>query len=293
MNRILLAAAPALVLAGLGSYAALNAQNAPAVPGQVDATRVLAGRYAVDSGHTLVGWRVNHFGFNDYFGIFGDVSGSLELDPARLEATRLEITIPISKVTTASAGLTDHLLRAGKDGGKPDFFGASPADARFVSTGVTRTGPNTATITGDLTLNGITKPVAIAAEFTGAGSHPMNKRLNIGFEGRAAIKRSDFGIGYGVPLVGDMVELDITAAFEQAPAQAVAEGAGDRCNAAAGSFAVGRTDNAALRAELAAKVGHARIRWLTPGTMATRDYRIDRLNVDIDTSGTVSRLRCG
>lgn len=289
MKRIALIAAPALILAGLGGYATLTAQAPTSAPGKVDAKRVVPGRYTVDTGHTLVGWRVNHFGFNDYFGIFGDATGTLEIDPNRLGATRLDITIPVSKVTTASAGLRDHLLRAGKDGGKPDFFGANPPDARFVSTAVKRTGPNKATITGDLTLNGITKPVTIAAQFTGAGAHPMNKRLNIGFEGRAAIKRSEFGITYGIPLVADLVELDITAAFEKA--ETVADD--DACNAAAGAYAIGRRDTAALRADVTGKVGHSRIRWLPPGTIVTQDRRLDRLNVDIDADGVVTRLRCG
>lgn len=289
MKRIILAATPLLMVAGLGGYAALTAQAPMTAPGKVDAKRVVPGRYTVDSNHTLVGWRVNHFGFNDYFGIFGDVRGSLELDPARLTATRLDISIPVSRVTTASAGLRDHLLRAGKDGAKPDFFGANPADARFVSTAVKRTGPNKATITGNLTLNGITRPVTIAAQFTGAGAHPMNKRLNIGFEGRAAIKRSEFGIAYGIPLVSDLVELDITAAFEKAETVA----ADDMCNASAGAYAVGRKDTPALRADVAGKVGHSRIRWLPPGTIVTQDLRQDRLNVDIDAGGTFTRLRCG
>jgi polyisoprenoid-binding protein YceI len=215
MTRLVLATATAILITAASGYAALEAQGAAEPPGRVDAARVTAGSYVVDSGHTLVGWRVNHFGFNDYFGIFGDVTGKLELDPANLAATRLDITIPIANVTVASAGLRDHLLRPGKDGAKPDFFGAQPAPARFVSTAVRRTSQTKATITGDLTLNGVTRPVTIAAEFTGAGPHPMNKRLNVGFEGRATIKRSEFGIGYGIPLVSDQVELDITAAFEK------------------------------------------------------------------------------
>lgn len=206
-------ALPTALLLGLGSFALVNAQAPMAMPGAADRARVKAGHYAVDSAHTLVGWRVDHFGFNDYFGIFGDVAGTLHLDPANLGKTKLDVTIPVSSVAVANAGLRDHLLRAGKDGGKPDFFGAAPADARFVSTAIKRTGPMAANIVGNLTLNGVTKPVTIAAKFTGAGAHPMNKKLNVGFEGRARIKRSEFGIGYAVPLVSDMVELDISAAF--------------------------------------------------------------------------------
>ncbi|WAC22102.1 YceI family protein [Blastomonas sp. SL216] len=184
------------------------------LPGQKDAARVTAGTYKTDPGHSLIGWEVNHFGFNDYFGIFGDVAGTLTIDPANPNAAKVDVTIPVAKVTTASAGLTSHLLRAGKDGGKPDFFGPAPADARFVSTKVVASGM-TAKITGNLTLNGVTKEVTLDAEFTGAGANPFNKKETIGFEADTTIKRSDFGIAYGLPVVSDEVELDISVAFEK------------------------------------------------------------------------------
>ena len=184
------------------------------LPGQKDASRVTAGTYKTDPGHSLIGWEVNHFGFNDYFGIFGDVAGTLTIDPANPNAAKVDVTIPVAKVTTASAGLTSHLLRAGKDGGKPDFFGPAPADARFVSTKVIASGM-TAKITGNLTLNGVTKEVVLDAEFTGAGANPFNKKETIGFEAETTIKRSDFGIAYALPMVSDEVELDISVAFEK------------------------------------------------------------------------------
>jgi polyisoprenoid-binding protein YceI len=193
----------------------LIAQSAPQIPGAIDAKRVAAGSYAADAGHTLVGWRVSHFGFNDYFGIFGDITGTLQIDPAKPNASKVEMTIPIAKVTTASAGLTSHLLRAGKDGGKPDFFGPTPADAKFVSTSVMAKG-NSAKIMGDLTMNGVTKAVTLDAKFTGAGNNPFNKKATVGFEATTTIKRSDFGINYALPMIGDAVKLDISVAFEKA-----------------------------------------------------------------------------
>ncbi|WP_336977533.1 YceI family protein [Altererythrobacter fulvus] len=184
-------------------------------PGKADASVVTAGTYAADPGHTLVGWKVNHFGFSDYFGLFGDVKGTLKLDPANIAASSVEVTIPVGKVTTANAGLTAHLLAAGKDGKAPDFFGASPADATFKSTSVKSSGGNKATITGDLTLNGVTKPVTINAEFVGAGANPYSKKETVGFKGTARIKRSEFGINFAAPAVTDTVDLDIAAAFEK------------------------------------------------------------------------------
>jgi len=195
----------------------LHAQQggAPQLPGSMDVSRAQAGTYALDPNHTLVGWRVNHFGFNDYFGIFGNVTGTLTIDPAAPQNAKVDISIPVAEVTTASKGLTDHLLRAGRDGGKADFCGPNAAPARFVSTSVRPNGTK-ATIEGNLTLNGVTKPVTIQAEFTGAGNAmmPPNK-LTLGFEGTTTIKRSDFGINFAVPMVSDEVELDLTAAFEK------------------------------------------------------------------------------
>jgi polyisoprenoid-binding protein YceI len=193
----------------------LIAQSAPQVPGTTDTARVTAGTYNTDPGHTLIGWRVSHFGFNDYFGIFGDATGTLMLDPANPNAAKVDITIPVSKVTTASAGLTGHMLRAGKDDGKPDFFGPAPADAKFVSTKVEASG-TAAKITGDLTLNGVTKPVVLDTKFSGAGNNPFNKKATVGFHATTTIKRSEFGIGYGIPMVSDDVALDISVAFEKA-----------------------------------------------------------------------------
>ena len=195
----------------------LHAQQggAPQLPGAMDVSRAEAGTYAADARHTLVGWRVNHFGFNDYFGIFGNISGTLTIDPAAPQNAKVDITIPVADVVTANAGLTDHLLRAGRDGGKPDFFGPDTAAARFVSTSVMPQGTK-AMVHGDLTLNGVTKPVVIDAEFTGAGKAMMPpNRLTLGFEGTTTIKRSDFGLTTFVPMVSDEVELDITAAFEK------------------------------------------------------------------------------
>jgi len=189
-------------------------EGPPQLPGQMDASRVAAGTYVTDPSHTLVAWSVNHFGFNDYYGAFGDVEGTLTMDPANPDAAKVDVTIPITSVSVVSEGLRDHLLRPGKDGGDPDFFGAEPEAARFVSTNVDVEGTE-ATITGNLTMNGVTKPVTIDARFTGAGTNPMSKAETVGFEGTTTITRSDFGVDYAVPMVSDEVKLMISAAFEK------------------------------------------------------------------------------
>ena len=200
---------------GLASTIAV-AQAPTSAPGSRNPAAVTGGTYTVDPAHTLVVWTLDHLGFSPYTGIFGDVTGTLTLNPKNPSSAEVDVTIPVSKVVTASAGLTQHLLRPGKDGGKPDFFGASPGDARFVSTTVVAKGQR-AKITGDLTLNGVTRPITLDAAFYGAGKMPtqMGGKENVGFEATGTIRRSQFGLGFGVPMVGDEVKLKISAAFQR------------------------------------------------------------------------------
>lgn len=207
-----------LCLGALALAMPLGAQPAMQKPGSKSIAAISGGTYTVDPGHTLVTWTVDHLGFSPYTGIFGDVTGTLQLDPKAPAKARVDVTIPVAKVTTASAGLTAHLLRPAKDaGGKPDFFGADPAPARFVSTSVKPLGNGRAAITGNLTLNGVTRPVVLAANFYGAGKAPamMGGKEGVGFTAKATIRRSAFGLGFGVPMVSDAVTLDIAAAFEK------------------------------------------------------------------------------
>ena len=199
----------AILTVGLAALAVplLAQDNATIVMGTPDPARVRAGTYTVDGDHTQVAWAVNHLGISLYHGLFGNVAGTLKLDPANPSAASLNITIPLAKVETTSDALEDHLR-------KPDFFEtAKYPTATFTSTKVIVQGQQ-ATIAGDLRLHGVTKPVVLKARFTGAGPHPMNKKLNVGFEAETAINRSEWGIGYGVPMVSDRVDLRITAAFE-------------------------------------------------------------------------------
>ncbi|MFM7027591.1 MAG: YceI family protein [Chakrabartia sp.] len=193
----LIAAAPLLAQGG-----------APQTPGQVDPARVAAGTYTVDNHHAQILWTVNHFGFNDYFGIFGQPTGSLTIDPAKPNDAKVSVTIPIAEVATSRADLTKHLMT-------PDFFDAAKfPTASFQSTKVEASGTK-AKITGNLTLLGVTKPVVLDAAFTGAGKNPMMGKDTIGFHATTSLKRSDWGMTKFVPFVGDDVKIDISVAFEK------------------------------------------------------------------------------
>jgi polyisoprenoid-binding protein YceI len=201
-----------LVLASLLALAAVPAlsQQLPTqAPGAPDPSRVVAGTYAVDPGHTQVLFTVNHLGFSNYTGMFVEPTGTLTLDPVNPAAAKIDITFPIAKVRTTVAGLDEHLQA-------PEFFDAAKyPTGHFVSTKVT-VANQSAQIEGNLTLKGVTKPVTLDAQFVGAGKSPMGEpKINVGFAATTTIKRSDFGIDYGIPLVSDEVLLTINAAFIQ------------------------------------------------------------------------------
>jgi len=102
----------------------------------------------------------------------------------------------------------DHLM-------SPDFFDAAKfPTATFKSKSVAVDGTS-ADIVGDLTIKGVTKEVTLDASLVGVGANPMSKKETVGFSATTTIKRSDFGLGYAVPVVGDVVELKIVAAFEK------------------------------------------------------------------------------
>ena len=93
----------------------------------------------------------------------------------------------------------------------PDFFDASEDEmVTFTSTAIEVTGENTANITGDLTLNGVTKPVVLDATLTQAGNHPMEEKPWVGFEATTTILRSDYDVGNFAPFIGDEVAIAIS-----------------------------------------------------------------------------------
>jgi polyisoprenoid-binding protein YceI len=205
MIRATVVAVVALLALGSSSFA----QEAAQIPGRADPARIAAGTYKVDPTHTQIAFTINHFGFNNYHGLFGGSTGKLTFDPAHPEASTLAIETPIDQLETTSDKLNEHLKTA-------DFFDlANYPAARFRSTKVTVTGQR-AKITGDFTLHGVSRPVVLDARFTGAGTNPITKGQTIGFQARTSIKRSDYGMNFIVPLVSDEVALDITAAFELA-----------------------------------------------------------------------------
>ena len=201
VSRTVIAAAASLSLLAGGAVVAQAAlTQAPA--------EVQAGTYKLDPDHGKVTWSVDHLGFSTYVGQFVNAQADLVLDPANPSASRLTATIPLTEVDTNSDGLDDHLQTA-------DFFDtANHPVATFVSRTVTVDAgdPSEATVVGDLTLRGVTRPVTMAVEFNQAGPS-MGGAYRAGFDGQATIKRSDFGVDYALPVLGDDVTLHIEGEF--------------------------------------------------------------------------------
>lgn len=206
MSKLILVVASTLALSTAAALAQPSA--APATSQSSSAAKVQAGTYRIDPDHTQVIWSVDHFGFSRLYGMVGGMSGTLRLDPARPGHAAVQVDIPLSGLTVTSPGFARHLQTA-------DLFDTAKfPTARFVSRQVAVQGQQ-ATITGDLTIKGVTKQIVLRARFFGAGANPMNKADTVGFSAEGELKRSDFNLGYAVPAVSDEVKLEIAAAFER------------------------------------------------------------------------------
>ena len=202
-----LAAAKALALVLVaGPAVAATAPGAPSPP---------AGAYVIDKAHTSVSFRVSHLGFSRYTAHFANVDGKLTFDPAAPATMAVEATIdPRSlDLNTPPAGFHDQLM------GKSWFDAATFKAISFNSTKVEPTGKNTAKVTGDFTLHGITTPVTLDVTYNGGWPANAMDGARVGFSAHGTIKRSAFGMGFGVPApgttmgVGDDVEVMIETEF--------------------------------------------------------------------------------
>lgn len=157
----------------------------------------------IDLSHTRVWFYVNHLGFSDMYGDFTKFDIDLKLDPENLTNSSVNASIDTSTVDMRHDGLNRHLKNA-------DFFNVEQhPQMRFESTGVTAAGEGKLAVAGNLTLLGVTRPVTLDVNVNKIGEHPMSGKPWVGFNATATIKRSDFGMSYAVPAVGDEIRISI------------------------------------------------------------------------------------
>jgi len=159
-----------------------------------------ANNFTIDPEHTYPTFRINHLGFSTMHGRFNKSSGTMELDAAAKKAS-VSITIDATSIDTGHQKRDDHLR-------SPDFLNvAENPEITFKSTAVSWNGTKPATVTGNLTIMGVTKPVTLAVTRMNCGEHPFSKKHTCGFDAETKIKRSDFGVKYGIPAIGDDMDL--------------------------------------------------------------------------------------
>ncbi|MDE2487747.1 MAG: polyisoprenoid-binding protein [Alphaproteobacteria bacterium] len=174
-------------------------------------TTAPAAAYTLDKNHSTVVFRLSHLGFSKYTGEFAKLDGTLQFDPAHPEAMSVTATIDPTSLIIPSPpkGFRETLL------GKTWLDAGQYPEITFRSTKVVRTGADTADVTGDFTLHGVTKPVVLHTTFNGGYAANPFDGARVGFSAKTSIRRSDFGIAYGLPApgnnlgVGDNIDVTI------------------------------------------------------------------------------------
>lgn len=188
MKNLMFAAA--LALGATGAMAADTASNAE--------------KYTLDPSHSQVMFNYEHLGFSTTYGIFSGFEGEIMFDQEDPAASSVTVSMPVLSMFTGWEQRKDHFMSA-------DFFGAEEGDMiTFTSTDIEVTGEDTAKITGDLTMNDVTKSVVLDAKLNQLGDHPQAGKPWAGFDATTTIVRSDFELGAFAPYVSDEVQVNIS-----------------------------------------------------------------------------------
>ena len=162
------------------------------------------GIYSIDKTHSEVGFQVRHF-VSKVRGSFGDFTGTIQVDAAKPEASRVEFTVKVSSIDTNEPKRDAHLR-------SPDFFDAEKhPEIRFVGRKIAPAGEGKYDVTGDLTMRGVTKEVTLPVAFTGLVKTPFGDE-RAGFETSLTLNRKEFGINWNKALDqgGFMLSDDVT-----------------------------------------------------------------------------------
>ena len=168
-----------------------------------------AAPWKVDKSHSFVLFEVTHLGLIPYPGRFKKFTVDLDYDPENVEASKVEVRIPVKTVETDDSLTNETLL------GEQFFDANNFPTMTFVSTGIRRTGETTGIIDGDLTIIGNTRKVSMEATFKGKAKHPFTGNPVIGIIAVAKINRMKWGLTAWLPFVGKTITIRI--AFEASP----------------------------------------------------------------------------
>jgi polyisoprenoid-binding protein YceI len=156
------------------------------------------GTWSLDPAHSQLGFTIRHLGISTLRGIFQEADGGVTVDG---DNASIAVTTKMASVTTGNAMRDGHLQG-------DDFFDtANHPTMSFKSTALNVGADNTGTVSGDLTIRGVTKPITLDVTFNGTGTSPMDNSVRAGFVATGTIQRTDFGVSFGVPMVSDDVQL--------------------------------------------------------------------------------------
>jgi polyisoprenoid-binding protein YceI len=162
-----------------------------------------AADYTIDPSHTHILFMVNHLGLSNMIGLFTDMAGTFSFDAANIQASKVKVTIKTGSLST-QFGPRDADLKGA------DWFNVTEfPEMTFTGASFSKTDDHTGTITGNLTLLGVTKPVTLHVTFNNAGLRASDKKQAAGFSATGKIRRSDFGMKTFIPYIGDEVSLII------------------------------------------------------------------------------------
>ena len=160
--------------------------------------------YVLDASHSQVLFSYDHLGYSTTWGMFSGFDGQISFDVENPANSSVTVSFPVRTMLTGWEERFAHFM-------SPDFFDAAEDEmVTFTSTGIEVTGEGTALITGDLTLNGVTKSVVLDAALNQMGDHPMAQKPWAGFDATTTLLRSDFNVGAFAPFVSDEVEVRIS-----------------------------------------------------------------------------------
>lgn len=157
--------------------------------------------YEFDTVHTQILFFVDHIGFSKSQGEFLDFDGGFNFTPDNWSNSEVSVSIDTPSLTLNDDKWDKHVKN-------PDFFNVEKFPTMtFNSTKVESTDGKTGKVYGNLTMLGVSKPVVLDVTFNKAAIHPSSKRYVAGFSGTTTVKRSEFGMKYGVPVIGDEIEV--------------------------------------------------------------------------------------
>lgn len=192
-------------------------------PAQPAAVNVPAGDYKLDKSHASLIFRVDHLGFSKYTARFKHFDAQLKFDPANLAVSSVTVSVDPRSLETDFPDPAKHDFNAALQG-EQWLDAAKYPEIAFRSTAIEVTNANAMRITGDFSLHGVTRPLTLQATFNGGyAGHPMDPNARIGFSAHGSLKRSEFGIAYGIPAPGttmgvsDEVEVIIEVEFSGPP----------------------------------------------------------------------------